>query len=189
MPRHGAMRYASGWQLTQITDPNSHIATINYDSAGRVSSVNRPDSTSESFTNDQEAGWTNSGTSLSPAPSTLLAVAASSYTSPNSNTTSVQPDWMGMGLPGNVIDPLGNDQLYDRDANGLATVTVDQVNRNVQYAYDSKGNPVEHDLRGSQRRRFHLQRQFTAADPQGCKRKHHQLHVQRRGISSASRIR
>jgi RHS repeat-associated protein len=132
--------YASGGQLTKITDPNSHAATINYDSAGRVSSVNRPDSTTESFTNDQEAGWTNSGTALSPAPSTLLAVANSSYTSPNSNTTQIQPDWMGMGLSGNVIDPLGNDQLFDRNSNGLPTVTVDQVNRNTQFNYDSKGN-------------------------------------------------
>ena len=104
--------------------------------------MNRPDSTTEDFTNDQEAGWTNSGTSGSPAPCTLLAVAGSTYTSPNSNTTTIQPDWMGLGLPGNIIDPLGNDQLFDRNSNGLATVTVDQVNRNTQYGYDSKGNVV-----------------------------------------------
>ena len=47
-----------------------------------------------------------------------------------------------MGLPGNVIDPFGNDQLFDRNSNGLATVVVDQVNRNTQYAYDAKGNAV-----------------------------------------------
>ena len=134
--------YASGGQLTQITDSRSNTVTINYDSALRVSSVNRPDSTTEDFTNDQEAGWTNSGTSGSPAPSTLLAVAGSTYTSPNSNTTTIQPDWMGLGMPGNIIDPLGNDQLFDRNSNGLPTVTVDQVNRNVQYGYDSKGNVV-----------------------------------------------
>ena len=134
--------YASGGQMTQISDPLSHTATINFDSGGRVSSINRPDSTTEDFTNDQEAGWTNSGTSGSPAPSTLLAVAGSTYTSPNSNTTTIQPDWMGLGLPGNIIDPLGNDQLFDRNSNGLPTVTVDQVNRNVQYGYDSKGDVV-----------------------------------------------
>ena len=133
--------YASGGQLTQITDPNSHTATINYDSGGRVSSINRPDSTTEDFTNDQEAGWTNSGTSGSPAPSTLLAVAGSTYTSPNSNTTTIQPDWMGMGQPGNVIDPLGNDQLFDRNSNSLATVTVDQVNRNTQKRLETGTGP------------------------------------------------
>ena len=32
-----------------------------------------PTARSEKFTNDQESGWTNSGTSGSPAPATLLA--------------------------------------------------------------------------------------------------------------------
>ena len=48
-----------------------------------------------------------------------------------------------MGLPGNVIDPLGDVQLFDRNSNGLATVAVDQVNRNTQFTYDSKGNITE----------------------------------------------
>ncbi len=132
--------YASGAQLTQITDPRSSTVTVNYDSAGRVSSINRPDSTTEDFSNDQESGWTNSGTSGSPAPSTLLAVAGSTYTSPNGNLTTIQPDWMGLGQPGNIIDPLGNVQLFDNNSNGLPTITVDQANRNTQYGYDSKGN-------------------------------------------------
>ncbi len=134
--------YASGGQMTQISDPLSHTATINFDSGGRVSSVNRPDSTTEDFTNDQEAGWTNSGTSGSPAPSTLLAVAGSTYTSPNSNTTTIQPDWMGMGQAGNAIDASGDVQLFDRNSNGLPTIAVDQDNRNTQFGYDSKGNAV-----------------------------------------------
>ena len=49
---------------------------------------------------------------------------------------------MGVSLARNIIDPLGNDQLFDRNSNGLATVAVDQVNRNTQYGYDSKGNVV-----------------------------------------------
>ena len=44
-----------------------------------------------------------------------------------------------MGLAGNVIDPLGNVQLYDRNSNGLATVAVDQVNRNTQYSLRFQG--------------------------------------------------
>ena len=98
-----------------------------------MGTISRPDSTTEKFTNDQESGWTNSGTSGSPAPATLLAQAGGTYTSPNSNATTIQPDWMGMGLAGNVIDPLGNVQLFDRNSNGLATVAIDQVNRNTQY--------------------------------------------------------
>ncbi len=134
--------YASGGQLSQVTDPRSSTVTINYDAASRVSSINRPDTTTEGFTNDQEAGWTNSGTSGSPAPSTLLAVAGSTYTSPNSNATTIQPDWMGMGQAGNAIDASGDVQLFDRNSNGLPTIAIDQDNRNTQYGYDSKGNAV-----------------------------------------------
>ncbi len=63
--------YASGGQLTQITDPRSHTVTDRYDSASRVATISRPDSTHETFTNFQESGWTNSGTSGSPAAPTL----------------------------------------------------------------------------------------------------------------------
>jgi RHS repeat-associated protein len=135
--------YASGGQLTQITDPRSNTVTISYDSAGRVGTITRPDSTTEKFTNDQESGWTNSGTSGSPAAATLLAQAGGTYTSPNSNVSTIQPDWNGFGLPGNAIDPLGNVQLYDRNSNGLATIAIDQVNRNTQYHYDSEANVTE----------------------------------------------
>jgi YD repeat-containing protein len=132
--------YASGGQLTQITDPRSHTVTIAYDSASRVGTISRPDSTHETFTNDQESGWTNSGTLASPAAPTLLAQAGGTYTSPNSNTTTIQPDWMGLGMTGNQIDALGDVQMYDLNSNGLATVAVDQVNRVTSFAYDSSGN-------------------------------------------------
>ncbi len=135
--------YASGGQLTQITDPRSHTVTIAYDSASRVGTISRPDSTHETFTNDQESGWTNSGTSGSPAAPTLLAQAGGTYTSPNSNTTTIQPDWMGLGMTGNQIDALGDVQMYDLNSNGLATVAVDQVNRVTSFAYDSSGNTTK----------------------------------------------
>ena len=51
------------------------------------------------------------------------------------------PTGWAWACPGNIID-AGNDQLFDRNSNGLATVTVDQVNRNTQYGYDSKGDVV-----------------------------------------------
>ena len=148
--------------------PTSHTRSpITYDSASRVATISRPDSTTEKFTNDQEAGWTNSGTSGSPAPATLLAQAGGTYTSPNSNLTTIQPDWMGLGQAGNIIDPLGNVQLFDRNSNGLATVAVDQVNRNTQYNYDSEGECNQHRLRGSQHRVVHIQQRFSAAHPHG----------------------
>ena len=105
-----------------------------------MATISRPDSTTEKFTNDQESGWTNSGTSASPAAATLLAQAGGTYTSPNSNVTTIQPDWLGLGMAGNQIDALGDVQMYDRTSNGLATVAVDQVNRITPYRYDSKGN-------------------------------------------------
>ena len=60
--------YASGGQLTQITDPTVEYSHDRLRLGSRVSTVALPDSTTEEFTNDQEAGWTNSGTSLQPGP-------------------------------------------------------------------------------------------------------------------------
>ena len=137
--------YASGGQLTQITDQRSNITTVAYDAAARVATISQPDSTTEKFTNDQESGWTNSGTSGSPASATLLAQSGSIFTSPNGNPTTIQPSWNGLGMAGNVIDALGDVQLYDRNSNGLATMAIDQVNRNTQFTYDSKGNITSWD--------------------------------------------
>jgi len=134
--------YSSG-QLTQITDPRSNLVTISYDSAERVGTITLPDATSEEFTNDQESGWTNSGTSGSPAAATLLAQATSTYTSPNGNTTTLRPDWWGMGVTGVQIDPLGDVTTFDLNSNGLATVAIDPLNLTCQFTYDSHGNVTE----------------------------------------------
>ena len=147
-------------------DHRSHVPTRSRSPTTRrvaSSTITRPDSTTEKFTNDQESGWTNSGTSGSPAPATLLAQAGGTYTSPNSNATTIQPDWLGMGLAGNIIDPLGNVQLFDRNANGLATVAIDQVNRNTQYTYDSKGNVTSILYEDGTSESFHLQQRLRAA--------------------------
>jgi len=132
--------YDSGGRLTHITDPRSNTVTVSYDSAERAGTVTRPDLTTEEFTPDQESGWTNTGTSGSPAAATLLAQATSTYTDPNGNTTSLRPDWWGMGLTGVRVDALGNVATYDRNSNGLATVAIDQVNRIDLFTYDTKGN-------------------------------------------------
>ena len=108
-----------------------------------MSTISLPDSTSETFTNDQESGWTNSGTSISPAAATLLAQATSTYTSPNGNTTALRPDWWGMGITGVKIDALGDVATNDLNSNGLATVTIDQVNRVSLFTYNSLGNMTE----------------------------------------------
>jgi RHS repeat-associated protein len=136
--------YDSGGRLTQVTDPNSKTTTIAYDGAERVSTITQPDSTTETVAADQEQGWTNSGTSMSPAAATLLAAAASSFTDPNSHTTQLRPDWNGQGLVGQATDLDGNVATADRNANGLATVTLDRLNRVNFYVYDASGNVTSH---------------------------------------------
>jgi hypothetical protein len=49
--------------------------------------VTRADSTTETFSAAQEQGWTNSGTSGSPAAATLLAEVGSTYTDPLGDVT------------------------------------------------------------------------------------------------------
>ena len=126
--------------MTQVTDPNSKTTTIAYDSAERASTITRPDGSIQTFFPNQEQGWTNTGTSGSPAAATLLARRASIYTDPNGNVTNQFPDWNGQGLTDVYIDALGNVASYDRTSNGLATVTIDRLNRIDQYAYDTHGN-------------------------------------------------
>jgi hypothetical protein len=49
--------------MTQLQDPMGNRVTAVYDSAKRVGTIVRPDSTTEEFSAYQEQGWTNSGTS------------------------------------------------------------------------------------------------------------------------------
>ena len=125
--------------MTQVKDPNSNVVTVAYDSAERVGTITRPDSTTETFVAYQERGWTNSGTSGSPATPTLLAEARATYTDPNSHVTDLRPDWLGLGLVGQSTDPSGNVTSYDRDANGLPIVAVDRLNRISQYSLRRQG--------------------------------------------------
>jgi RHS repeat-associated protein len=137
--------YDGSGRMTSVTEPSStgeptKITTIVYDSAERVRTITRADSTTEEFSPAQVQGWTNSGTSGSPVSSTLLAEVGSTYTDPLSNVTTERPDWRGMGLTDETTDALSNVTTYDRNSNGLATITIDPLNRIAQFAYDSKGN-------------------------------------------------
>ena len=144
LPDSGAWAYAydGAGRLTAVTDPNSHTVSVAYDSAERVGTITRPDASAQTFLSYQERGWTNSGTSGSPAPATLLAEAAATYTDPLGNLTQLRPDWDGLGLTNQAVDPSADVTTSDRDANGLATIMIDQDNRITQYAYDGSGNPV-----------------------------------------------
>ena len=91
--------YDSAGRMTQVQDPLGNRVTVSYDSAERVGTITSPDSATQEFSSYQEQGWTNSGTSGSPAAATLLAESASNYTDPNSNLTQLRPDWYGLGPP------------------------------------------------------------------------------------------
>ena len=65
----------------------------------------------------QEQGWTNSGTSGSPASATLLAASATTYTDPNGNSFQIQPRLVWAWASSNQsIDPYGDvdDQRPER---------------------------------------------------------------------------
>ena len=134
--------YDGSGRLTQYEDARSNVVTIIYDSALRVGTITRPDLSTQEFSADEEQGWTNSGTSGSPATATLLAASASTYTDPNGNTTAMRPDWWGLGVAGQMTDALGNVLTFDLNANGLATVAIDRLNRISESTYDNLWNPV-----------------------------------------------
>jgi RHS repeat-associated protein len=134
--------YDGSGRMTQVKDQRANTVTIAYDSIERASTITRPDGTTQLFSAYQEQGWTNSGTSGSPAASTLLAEAVTNYTTPAGNTLQTRPDWMGLGRLGQATDAFGNVFSNDPNANGLPIVSVDGLNRITQATYDSLGNPV-----------------------------------------------
>ena len=135
--------YDGSGRMTQIQDQRSNISTVVYDSAERVGTIMLPDSSTQLFSSYQEQGWTNSGTSGSPAAATLLAVAATTYTDPNGNTFQTRPDWMGLGQLGQATDAYGNVTSNDLNSNGLPVASIDPLARITQYNYDSLGNTTE----------------------------------------------
>ena len=136
---HLTYTYDSAGRMTQVEDPLSRVVSVSYDSAERVGTITRPDSTTQAFSAYQEQGWTNSGTSGSPAPAILLAESASNSTDPNGNLSQMRPDWYGLGLTAQATDAMGNVTTNDLDSNGLATATIDQLDRVTLYEYDSLG--------------------------------------------------
>jgi RHS repeat-associated protein len=137
--------YDGSGRMTSVTEPSSageptKTTTITYDSAERVGTITQPDSTTEEFSAAQTQGWTNSGTSGSPAPSVLLGEVGSTFKDSLGNVTSDEPDWRGMGLTVEDTDALGDVTTSDLNANGLPTVTIDPLNRITQDAYDDNGN-------------------------------------------------
>ncbi len=85
--------YDGTGRMTSVEDQRTNVTTVVYDSAGRVGTITLPEGASQLFSPYQEQGWTNSGTSGSPAPATLLAASNTTYTDPNGNASQTSPDW------------------------------------------------------------------------------------------------
>ena len=139
---HVTYTYDSGGRMTQVQDQRSNLTTVSYDSAERVGTITLPTARRSSSRPYQEEGWTNSGTSGSPASATLLAESDTNYTDPNGNTFQTRPDWTGLGQLGEATDAYGNVSANDINSNGLPNASIDGLGRITQYVYDSNGNPV-----------------------------------------------
>ena len=135
--------YDGSGRMTQVQDQRSNITSIAYDSAERVGTISLPEGATQLFSSYQEQGWTNSGTSGSPAAATLQAEAATTYTDPNGYSSQIRPDWMGLGQLSESTDPYGNVSANDiSTTNGLPYVSIDPLGRITQTVYDSQGSPV-----------------------------------------------
>jgi RHS repeat-associated protein len=139
-----AYGYDSGGRMTSLTDPRSKTVTVAYDDAKRVGTITRPDSTTQSFDAYQVRGFDTSGTSMSPAPAILLAEATALHTDPRGNSTGVRLDWRGLGVAGQGVDADGYVATRDVDADGLAMVSIDRVNRLTRDFFDGQGNVTKH---------------------------------------------
>ena len=148
--QHLELWLASGGQLTQIKDPLSQRGhdQLRFRRSGRHDHRG-PTATEEFTTTRSRAGPTAAHRAARRGD--LLAQAAATYTSPNSNMTTIQPDWLGLGMTGNQIDALGDVADLRPELQRPGHVAVDQVNRVTSYAYDSSR---EYD-RGDLSRRQH----------------------------------
>ena len=162
---HVTLTYDGSGRLTQYQDPLAHTTSISYDAVERVGTITRADGTTQLVSADQEQGWTNSGTSGSPASATLLAEAATTYTTPNTNSIQFRPDWMGLGQarPGHrpvrgrddqrpecqrLAECHGQrpqpDHQYDYDGLGNATTITYPDLTNDQYTFNRDSEPLTH---------------------------------------------
>jgi len=93
-------------RITTFEDPNSNTTTFTYNTAGRVFSLQRPDSVSEHLTALQVQG-------LSTA--TLAVEDVAQYTDGRSKLWNTRLDWLGYGLPTQEQDPLNDMTITYRD--------------------------------------------------------------------------
>jgi YD repeat-containing protein len=127
--------YDSSRDLTVLKSALNTATTFTYSNA-RISSINRPDGTSESFIPSQTQGLVTTVSGRGYVVSKGQAV----YTDPRSNAWNTHFDWLGFGEANSQIDPLGNTALTHHDANGLAWMRADYLGNRYRDFFDSLGN-------------------------------------------------
>jgi YD repeat-containing protein len=131
--------YDSNKNLTQLTNPDNYSTTFAY-SHDRLTSLTRPDTSTEAFTPVQLQGYPAGGSNVPP----LLALAPGLSTDPNSNVSNTFLDWLGFGETVQSIDALNDTSLIHRDSNGLAWMPADPLAHRTRDFFDSNGNVTKH---------------------------------------------
>ncbi len=108
--------------MTPVKDPHGNAVTVSYDSAERVGTITRPDSTTQVSRRTRSRAGPTAGPRAARPPATLLAESASNYTDPNGNLPRSAPTGTGLGQTGQTTDALGNVTTYDLNSNGLPIV-------------------------------------------------------------------
>ena len=169
--------YDSAGRMTQVQDQRSNVVTVVYDSSERVGTIALPDGATQLFSSYQEQGWTNSGTSGSPAAATLLAEAATTYTDPNGNTFQTRPDWMGLGQLGQATDAYGNVTSNDLNSNGLPDRLDRPARSDHPVQLRQPGQPGDDHLPRSDERPIYLQLRLRALDPHRRQRAYNLIYL------------
>ncbi|PQO43512.1 RHS repeat-associated core domain-containing protein [Blastopirellula marina] len=163
-----AMTYTAGGQIETITraDPDgagplaAPTKTYTYNGSSQVSSVNGFDGLDSSYTYDSTgriatATATNGEvTTMTSAAEAVLTSGESFASYTDSNGVTVQTQYDALGNVIREIDGEGNETVYERDANGLATkITYADPDGAgpleaavYEYTYDSRGNKLTETL-------------------------------------------
>jgi YD repeat-containing protein len=137
-------------RIATITDPNNDTTTFSYNSFGRVQSLQRPDSVSESLTALQMQGLTT-GTATAAVPT---AEAQAQYTDGRSHTWKSRLDWLGYGLTTQEADPLSDMAVAYRDTNGLPWLTADPLGDRTRNIFNTGASDPTQMVRLETIRRF-----------------------------------
>ena len=139
-------------RLTSFVDPRSNTTAVAYNFAGRVSTITRPDGSTEQFKALQLQALCDAGqcTAGGPGAALLAAEAVADYTDPRGNAWDTRLDWWGFGTTTQVTDPEAQASqpadhmtVYHRDSNGVMSQATDRLSRNHYFTLDAKGNPTK----------------------------------------------